>query len=308
MPDMSTDTRLKARVGALDFSTPVIGASGTFGNGVEYADFLDPACIGGFVTKSVTARATKGNPPPRIAETPAGMLNAIGLQNEGVEYFIRELLPPLESWPCRVIVNVAGHAEADYAEVVERLDGERRIDAMEINVSCPNVKHGGMAFGVDPCVCGTLVADLRRRTSKPMWVKLSPNVSDIASVAKAAEASGADALTVCNTLLGMAVDIDRRRPILANVTGGLSGPAIHPVALRLVWQVSRAVRIPVVGAGGVASGRDAAAMMLCGASAVQVGTANFITPAALMDVARELDGWLERQRDTAVGIVGTLQA
>lgn len=298
---------LHTDVGSLRFTSPILGASGTFGNGGEYADFLDLNAIGGFVTKSVTARATRGNPPPRVAETPSGMLNAIGLQNEGVEFFCKELLPPLNDVSCRVIVNVAGHAEDDYAAVVERLNDESRVDALEINVSCPNVTHGGMAFGVCAEVCGGLVGRLRKLSSKPMWVKLSPNVTDITTIARAAEDAGADAVTVSNTLLGMAVDVERRRPILSNITGGLSGPAVHPVALRLVWQVSRAVKIPVVGVGGIASVEDVVAMLLCGASAVQVGTMNFVKPDTLATLNNGLRDWLEAHDATVASLVGTLQ-
>jgi dihydroorotate dehydrogenase (NAD+) catalytic subunit len=315
------DPRLQTRVGALPLRTPVLAASGTFGNGLEYADFLDLAALGGLVTKSVTAEPTAGNPPPRVTETPAGMLNAIGLQNEGVERFCGEILPPLAAAlrgappaapaagpPARLVVNVAGKRPEDYAAVVDRLAGEEAIDALEINVSCPNVREGGMAFGVCAESCEGLIADLRRRTAQPLWVKLSPNVTDITEPARAAEAAGADALVVANTLLGLVVDVETRRPVLGNGTGGLSGPAVRPVALRLVRQVHEAVQVPIIGVGGVASAEDAVAFLLCGASAVEVGTMNFVEPAICQRLAADLEAWLFTHNETAEGLVGALES
>ncbi|MBN1258109.1 MAG: dihydroorotate dehydrogenase [Planctomycetes bacterium] len=307
---------LETTLGELTLSNPLLTASGTFGSGVEYAEFIDLRRLGGIVTKSVTAKPTAGNPPPRVTETPSGMLNAIGLQNPGLEVFCSETLPELSShldasaWrpgTPRVIVNVAGKATEEYAEVVERLDAEARVDGMEINISCPNVKEGGMAFGICATTCAQLVGELRKRTRKPLLVKLSPNVTDITEIARAAEGSGADVLVVANTLLGMAIDIERRRPILTNITGGLSGPAIHPVALRLVWQVSQAVNLPVVGVGGIASAEEVVAFLMCGASAVEVGTMNFIDPAATMKILEDFTSWLAGHGESARSIVGALQ-
>ena len=307
--------RLQTAVGSLSLANPVLTASGTFGNGTEYGAFYDLRCLGGLVTKSVTPRATRGNPPPRIAETPAGMLNAIGLQNEGVEVFRATHLPALRTAlspapagrpPTRTVVNVAGHAADDYAAVVEALEGEDGIDALEINVSCPNVKSGGIAFGVAPASTETLVRDLRRRTDRPLWVKLSPNVTDIGEPARAAEAAGADALVVANTLLGLAVDVDRRRPVLANVTGGLSGPAVRPVALRLVWQARQATALPIVGVGGIATAEDVVAFLLCGASAVEVGTMNFIEPGVAARLVDDLDARLADRDETVGELIGAL--
>ncbi|MFH0911345.1 MAG: dihydroorotate dehydrogenase [Planctomycetota bacterium] len=306
MPPFMIPELLETTVGALTLANPVLSASGTFGNGTEYADFVDLNRLGGIVTKSVTARPVAGHAPPRVAETPAGMLNAIGLQNEGVEVFCRECLPKLKDFATKVVVSVAGESPAEYAAVVDRLEGEGRVDALEINVSCPNVKRGGMTFGVSAELSAELVQRLRRRTGKPLWVKLSPNVTDIAPIARAVEGEGADALVVANTLLGMAVDIERRRPVLPNVTGGLSGPAIRPVALRLVWQARQAVAIPIIGVGGVASHEDAVAFFLCGASAVEVGTMNFVRPDATVRLVEDLAEWLQAHHETVRGLVGAL--
>jgi dihydroorotate dehydrogenase (NAD+) catalytic subunit len=295
-------------LGPIQLKNPVLTASGTFGNGAEYADFIDLNRLGGIVTKSVTPSATTGNPPPRVTETPSGMLNAIGLQNEGVDVFCTEILPKLDACTAPVFVNVAGKTTKDYVQVVERLNAEERIAGLEINVSCPNVKEGGMAFGVCAETCAELIQDLRGRTSKPMMVKLSPNVTDITAIAKSVEGAGADALVVANTLLGMVVDIETRRPILANGTGGLSGPAVRPVALRLVYQVSQAVSCPVVGVGGVATAEDAIAFLMCGASAVEVGTMNFVDPTTTVQIIDGLASWLEAHDETVTSIIGTLNA
>ncbi len=303
---MQTD-RLRAQVGELSFANPIFPASGTFGSGKEYADFYDIGRLGAVVTKSVTLAATRGNPPPRVAETPSGMLNAIGLQNEGVEAFLRDLLPPLREKAARVVVNVAGKSGEDYLALVERLAGAD-VDALEINISCPNVKEGGIAFGTDAGVAGALVTRLRAAAGrKPMWVKLTPNVTDIASVAKAVEQGGADAVVVSNTFLGMAVDVEKRRPVLSNGTGGLSGPAVHPLVLRLVWQVRGAVRCPIVAAGGIARVEDVLAYLMAGASAVEVGAMNFVEPAICSRLIDELDAWLEKRGETVAGIIGTLR-
>lgn len=298
--------RLATEVAGLALANPILTASGTYGSGREYEDFLDLSSLGGVVTKSVTLKPTRGNPPPRIAETPSGMLNAIGLQNEGVEYFLKELLPPLRRKAARVVVNIAGKTEDEYVALAQALDGSP-ADALEVNVSCPNVKEGGMAFGVCGQTSARLVERLKRSTRLPLWVKLSPNVTDIRAVARDVEAAGADALTVANTFLGLAVDIDKRRPVLANVTGGLSGPAIHPLALRLVWQVAGAVKIPLVAVGGVAGVKEVVAFLLAGASAVEVGTMNFVTPDLCGTLVDDLAAWLERKNATVRELIGALE-
>jgi dihydroorotate dehydrogenase (NAD+) catalytic subunit len=305
---MAENPRLSVKVGGLALNNPILPASGTFGFGREYADFLDLGKLGGVVTKSVTPEATPGNPPPRVAETPAGMLNAIGLQNEGLEVFLAEILPPLREKASRVIVNVAGKSADDYLRIVTRL-AAAPVDALEINISCPNVKAGGMSFGVSAQASSDLVRLLRPAAGdKPLWIKLTPNVTDIAEIALACEEAGADALVVANTFLGMAVDIERRRPILANVTGGLSGPAIHPLALRTLWQVRQAVSCPLVAAGGIAGVQEVVAFLMTGASAVEVGAMNFVDPGLCGRLAGELDEWLAAHGETASGLVGTLDA
>lgn len=300
-------TKLKTRVGAIELENPVMPASGTFGSGKEYQDFYDIGRLGAVVTKSVTLGPTKGNPPPRVAETPSGMLNAIGLQNEGVDVFLKDLLPPLREKAAKVIVNVAGKSEEDYLALTERLAGAP-VDALEINISCPNVKEGGITFGTCPDTAGRLVEKLRGVAGeKPMWVKLTPNVTDITAVAVAVEQAGADALVVANTFLGMAVDIEKRRPILSNITGGLSGPAIHPLALRLVWQVRAKVACPIVAVGGVRSVKEIVSFLLVGASAVQVGAANFVEPGICARLADELADWLDAHGTTVEELVGGLR-
>lgn len=307
--ERTRDERLQTAVGTLELANPVLPASGTFGSGREYADFLDIGALGAVVTKSVTLAATRGNPPPRVAETPSGMLNAIGLQNEGVDVFLRDLLPPLRTKAARVVVNVAGKSEEDYTGLVERLAPVAAIDALEINISCPNVKEGGIAFGTCPDTAAALVKKLRAAAgAKPMWVKLTPNVTDITLVAKAVEDAGADALVVANTFLGMAVDVERRRPILSNTTGGLSGPAVHPLVLRLVWQVRKAVRCPLVAAGGVSCAQDVLAFLMAGASAVEVGAMNFVEPGITARLVSELDDWMRAHSTTVAEVIGTLKA
>jgi dihydroorotate dehydrogenase (NAD+) catalytic subunit len=276
--------RLTTRVGGLAFANPVLTASGTFGSGKEYAPFMDVGILGGVVTKSVTLAPTRGNPPPRVVETPSGMLNAIGLQNEGVEHFLHELLPPLRASARRVIVNLAGKTEEDYAAAAERLAGAG-VDAIELNISCPNVKEGGIAFGVRPEPAARITRAVRRAAgATPLWVKLSPNVTDIVEIARAAAEAGADALVVANTFLAMAVDIDRRRPMLANVTGGLSGPCVHPLTLRLVWQVARA--LAEQGATLVLSARNVERLERASARAREAGARAEVLP---LDLARPED-------------------
>lgn len=304
---MTAESRLKTRIGALELDNPIMPASGTFGSGKEYGDFYDVGKLGAVVTKSVTLGPTRGNPPPRVTETPSGMLNAIGLQNEGVDVFLNELFPPLRERASRIVVNVAGKSEEDYIALTERL-ARAPVDALEINISCPNVKEGGIAFGVCPGPAANLVRSLRKVAGdKPLWVKLTPNVTDVAEVAVAVEEAGADALVVANTFLGMAVDIETRRPILANITGGLSGPAIHPLVLRLVWQVRKAVKCPIVAVGGVQSVKEVVAFLMVGAAGVQVGAMNFVDPGLCARLVGDLDLWL-REHDTSVDeIIGTLR-
>lgn len=304
---MEKNERLTTRVGAVELANPVMPASGTFGSGKEYGEFYDIACLGAVVTKSVTLGPTRGNPPPRICETPSGMLNAIGLQNEGVEVFLSELLPPLRENASCVVVNVAGKCEEDYIQLVERL-ADAPVDVLEINISCPNVKEGGITFGTDPDVAHALIRQLREAAgSKPLWVKLTPNVTDIVSIARAVDDAGADALVVSNTFLGMAVDIERRRPILANITGGLSGPAVHPLVLRLLWQVRKAVGCPLVAAGGVRSAKEVIAYLVTGASAVQIGAMNFVDPSIAPRIIDDLDAWLIQHDTTVTELIDTLE-
>ena len=287
---LSTDVKLAVDVGGLEMRNPVTVASGTFGAGEEYADFVDLSRLGAVTTKGVSLEPWEGNDSPRIAETPAGMLNSIGLQNPGVEAFCAHQLAFLAGIDTRVIVNVSGHSNDEYVRVIERLERESAVDAYELNISCPNVDAGGMAIGTDPRAAAAVTAACREVTQRPLIVKLSPNVTSPAEIARAVCDAGADAVSLVNTLVGMAIDAHRRRPVLARGTGGLSGPAIKPVALAQVWQVSRAVDVPVIGMGGICTGEDAIEFMLAGASAVAVGAANFADPLATMHV---LDGIVE---------------
>lgn len=299
---------LAVTVGSVRLKNPVMTASGTFGYGVEFLPFLDLSELGGIVVKGLSPKPRRGNPPERIVETPAGMLNAIGLQNVGVDAFITDKLPQLAPYDTAVIANVFGETEGEYVEVLEKLDAARGVAAVELNVSCPNVEAGGMIFGNDPKALAKVTRACRRATRLPLWVKLSPNVTDIRDTARAAEAEGADAISLVNTFVGMVVDVERRRPVLANGSGGLSGPAIRPLAVWMTWQVRRAVKIPIVGMGGIMTGRDAVEFLLAGATAVQVGTANFVTPRAAIDVIDGIRAWLaERGIASAGELVGTLQ-
>lgn len=288
-----TEIDTTVSLGGLTLANPILTASGTFASGREFSDFIDLGHLGAIVTKGVSATPWVGNASPRIAETASGMLNSIGLQNPGVEAFIIEDLAWLADHAPQtpVIVNVCGHAMAEYVEVIERLEAEQGIAGYELNISCPNVDEGGLAFGTSCAAAAEVVGACRRATDRPLIAKLTPNVTDISEIGRAVEAAGADAISAINTLLGMAIDADQRRPKLARVVGGLSGPAIKPVALRAVWQVSNAVSIPVVGMGGVMSGVDAVEFMLAGASAVAVGTANFVDPTATSRVLNGLVEW-----------------
>ncbi len=296
-------------IGGLRLANPVMPASGTFGYGEEYADFVDLNRLGAVVVKGLSLDPSPGNPPPRIIETAAGMLNAIGLQNVGVRAFIAEKLPYLRNFAVPVIVNFFGETVEEYERLAEILSGTEGVHGLEVNVSCPNVKCGGLAFGTDPTVVGEVTRRVRRVTGLPLIIKLSPNVADIAAIAEAAEAEGADAVSLINTMTGMSVDVDRRVPHLRNVTGGLSGPAIKPVALRMVWQVVHRVRIPVIGLGGIATARDALEFLIVGAKAVQVGTANFGNPRATLDILTGIEQYLAEHGIGDINeIIGTLRA
>ena len=285
---------LTVNIAGVEFKNPVITASGTFGFGREYSEFYPMREIGGLSCKGITLKPRMGNPPPRIAETPSGILNAVGLQNPGVDHFIERDLPWLKEQETVVIANIAGNTPEEYAQMAEKLS-ESSVDMIEMNISCPNVKHGGVQFGTSCQSVGAITREVRAHCKKPLMVKLSPNVSDIAEIARAAESEGADALSLINTLTGMRIDINTLRPIIRNNTGGLSGPAVFPVAVRMVWQTAGAVKIPVVGMGGISSWRDAVEMMLAGASAIQVGTALFSDPYAPLKIKEGLNRYLDDQ-------------
>lgn len=289
------EPNLSTTIGSLSLQNPVMGASGTFGFGEEYADFIDIDSLGGFVVKGTTLEPRAGNPAPRMAETPAGMLNAVGLQNPGVEAFATQIWPRLAGLRRAVpIVNVSGARVADYEACAERLAELDGLQAIELNISCPNVKQGGMAFGTTCAGASEVVTAVRRRWPRHLMVKLSPNVTSVTEIALAAEAAGADSVSLINTLLGMAVDVERRRPMLSTVTGGLSGPAVKPVAVRMVWQVAKAVKIPVVGLGGIRTAADALEFIMAGASAVQIGTANFVDPTVTVQVVDGMASYCRR--------------
>jgi len=294
---------LTVEIAGIRLKNPVLTASGTFGYGEEFKDIFDLSRLGGIMVKGVSFRPIRGNPPPRIWETPSGMLNAIGLENPGVEVFLEKKLPYLRRFDTAVIVNVFGYSMEEYVAVVERLDGVKGIAGIEVNISCPNVKAGGIVFGTNAKASFELLAALRKATKLPLIAKLSPNVADITEFARAAEDAGCDALSLINTLVGMAIDVRSRRPRLANVTGGLSGPAIRPVAVRMVWQAARAVRLPIIGMGGVGTADDALELILAGASAVAVGTMNFVRPTAAIEI---IDGIREYLVDEGIGSVRDL--
>jgi dihydroorotate dehydrogenase (NAD+) catalytic subunit len=294
-------------IGTLLLKNPVMTASGTFGYGEEYSSFLDLSRLGAVVVKGLSLLPRLGNPPPRIIETPSGMLNAIGLQNVGVEVFIAEKLPFLRQFDVKVIANIFGETVEEYQRLSEILARVEGVHAVEINISCPNVKKGGVVFGTDPEVAATVTKRVVAETDLPVIVKLSPNVTDITQIACAVEDAGADAVSLINTLTGMSIDIESRRPHLANITGGLSGPALKPVALRMVWQVVRAVKIPVIGIGGITTADDALEFLIAGASAIQVGTANFMNPVATMEILDGIGAYLVRHNMTDVNeVIGSL--
>jgi len=286
--------RTEVRIGRLVLKNPVMTASGTFGYGEEYSPFVDLNRLGAVVVKGISLEPRRGNPPPRIMETAGGMLNAIGLQNVGVKAFIADKLPWLRQFDTKVIVNIFGETVDEYGRVAAALSGVPGIHALEVNISCPNVQRGGHVFGCDPEVSGEVTRAVRSATDLPVIVKLSPNVSDIAEIARACEAAGADALSLINTLMGMSIDVERRIPHLRNVTGGLSGPVVKPVALRMVWSTVKAVSIPVIGIGGIMETDDALEFLIAGAKAVQVGTANFVNPRVTMDIVEGIEAYLAR--------------
>jgi dihydroorotate dehydrogenase (NAD+) catalytic subunit len=298
---------LSVNIGNLRLSNPVMTASGTFGYGKEFEDFVDLEKIGGIIVKGTTLHRREGNPYPRMAETPMGMLNAVGLQNKGVDYFISEIYPQIKDIRTNMIVNVSGSAIEDYVQTAEKINALDAIPAIELNISCPNVKQGGMAFGVTAKGASEVVKAVREVYKKTLIVKLSPNVTDITEIARAVEGAGADSVSLINTLLGMAIDAEKRRPVLSTITGGMSGAAVKPIALRMVWQVSKAVNIPVVGLGGIMNWKDAVEFLLAGATAVQIGTAKFIDPAITVKVAEGIDDYLNRHGFTSVkDIIGGL--
>ncbi len=299
---------LRTKIAGLSLKNPVMAASGTFGYGLEFQDFVNLEDIGGIVVKGTTSAPRQGNPYPRMAETAQGMLNCVGLQNKGVDYFCRHIYPRIKDIRTNMIVNVSGNTPGDYAECAARIDELERIPAIELNISCPNVKHGGMAFGTTAEGAASVVRAVRAVYHKTLIVKLSPNVTSITDIAMAAQDAGADALSLINTLMGMAIDAEKRRRVLSIGTGGLSGPCVKPVALRMVYQVARAVAVPVIGLGGIASATDAVEFLLAGASAVEIGTANFTDPAVTVKVAAGIDEYLDRHGFASVGdIVGTVE-
>lgn len=301
--------KLNVKIGQLELKNPVMTASGTFGYGLEFADFVDLSQIGGIIVKGTTLKPREGNDYPRMVETAQGMLNCVGLQNKGVDYFCEHIYPDVRKIETRVLVNVSGSSPDDYAECAARIDALEDIPAIELNISCPNVKQGGMAFGVTCEGAASVVRAVRRRYSKTLIVKLSPNVTSIADIARAVEVEGADSVSLINTLMGMSIDIEKRCPRLSIGTGGLSGPAVKPVALRMVHQVAKAVKIPVVGLGGIMTAEDAIEFMMAGATAIEIGTANFIDPAVTVKVRDGINDWLDRHGCTSVQeIIGALES
>ena len=302
-----SEADLRITIGTLVFKNPVLTASGTFGYGKEFAPYVNLHQLGGVVVKGISLEPRRGNPPPRIVETAAGMLNAIGLENVGLDRFITEKMPYLRGIGTRVIVNILGDSLEEYQTLGQRLSEVEGISALEVNISCPNVKKGGVAFGTDPAMAEAVTRAVCAHTTLPVIVKLSPNVTDIAQIARAVEAGGAQAISLINTLLGMAIDVKSRRPRLANIVGGLSGPAIKPIALRMVWQVAQAVKIPVIGIGGITTTEDALEFLLAGATAIEVGTANFINPRASQDIVEGLGRYVTDNRLSGISeVIGGL--
>ena len=302
-----SDISLEVKVDRLTLRNPVMTASGTFGYGEEFTDFIDLARLGGIVVKGTTGERRQGNPYPRMAETPAGMLNAVGLQNVGVETFCNEVYPRIKHFDTNVIVNVSGSSIEEYCKVAEMIDALEKIPAIELNISCPNVKKGGMGFGTNPEMAAQVVAEVRKVYNKTLIVKLTPNVTSVVEIAKAVEGAGADSVSLINTLLGMAVDVERRRPMLSTVTGGLSGPCVKPVAVRCVWQVAHAVKIPVIGLGGIRTAADALEFLMVGAKAIEVGTANFMDPQVTVKIVDGLTDYCRRHKISDINeIIGII--
>ena len=300
--------QLNTKIGSLELKNPVMTASGTFGYGTEYADFMDISHLGAIIVKGTTLNPRQGNPYPRMAETPSGMLNAVGLQNKGVDYFVDHIYPEVRKFQTNVIVNVSGSCIEDYVQCASIINTLDDIPAIELNISCPNVKQGGMAFDVKPESAAQVVSAVRKAYDKTLIVKLSPNVTDITEIARAVEGAGADSVSLINTMLGMAINAEKRKPILSTITGGMSGPAVKPVALRMVWQTAKAVKIPVIGLGGICSATDAIEFLLAGAAAIQIGTANFIDPSISEKVVDGIADYLERHGFNSVQeIIGALE-
>lgn len=292
----------------LTIKNPVMTASGTFGYGLEYGDFIDLNRLGGVLVKGTTLHPRQGNPYPRMAETPSGMLNAVGLQNKGVDYFCEHIYPTISGYDTAMIVNVSGSQVEDYIATAEKINALERIPAIELNISCPNVKEGGMAFGVTCAGAASVVRAVRAVYDKTLIVKLSPNVTDITEIARAVEAEGADSISMINTLLGMAIDAEKRRPVLSTITGGLSGPAVKPIALRMVWQTAQTVKVPIIGMGGIASATDAIEFLLAGASAIEVGTYNFVDPSVTTQIVDGIEDYMRRHGFTDIqDLIGALQ-
>ena len=292
----------------LAIKNPVMTASGTFGYGLEYGDFIDLNRLGGVLVKGTTLHTRQGNPYPRMAETPSGMLNAVGLQNKGVDYFCEHIYPTISGYDTAMIVNVSGSQVEDYIETAEKINALEGIPAIELNISCPNVKEGGMAFGVTCAGAASVVRAVRAVYDKTLIVKLSPNVTDITEIARAVEAEGADSISMINTLLGMAIDAEKRRPVLSTITGGLSGPAVKPIALRMVWQTAQSVKVPIIGMGGISSAKDAIEFLLAGASAVEVGTYNFVDPSVTTQIVDGIEDYMRRHGFTDIhDLIGALQ-
>ncbi len=305
---MSKKPDLKIKLDAIELQNPVMSASGTFGYAQEFEGLVELDRLGAIIVKGLSLEPTQGNPPPRIVETPCGMLNAIGLENVGIDVFEKQKLPFLQTLYPPIFANIYGTSIEEYAELANRLDELEAISGVEVNISCPNVKAGGIAFGVDPDSAFSVVKAVRKKTRKHLIVKLSPNVTDITIIARSAEEAGADSLSLINTITGLAIDIETRHPKIANITGGLSGPAIKPVALRMVWQVAQAVKIPVIGIGGIMTAEDALEFLIAGATAVQIGTANFINPQATMDIIDGIENFLAQRKIARVAdITGTLE-
>ena len=299
---------LNVNIGKLHLKNPVMTASGTFGYGLEFADFVDLSRLGGIFVKGTTIHHREGNPYPRMAETPSGMLNAVGLQNRGVDYFISGIYPKIKDIDTNMIVNVSGSTIEDYVACAEKIDDLDKIPAIELNISCPNVKQGGMAFGTNCQSAAEVVTAVRKVYHKTLIVKLSPNVTDITEIARSVEAAGADSVSLINTLLGMAIDAEKRKPVLSTITGGLSGPCVKPVALRMVWQTAKAVKIPVIGLGGISNWKDAVEFILAGATAIQIGTYNFIDPTISVKVVAGIDEYLNKHGFTSVkDLTGALE-